>query len=131
MSYNGTSINNSATITGKASVAIKDGAFLAVTLSASGVTLATAGSPAVGFLVPITDAVKVGDDVDVQVKDIGLARAGATVAAGALLASDANGKVITATANAFIIGMALEPATAANQIISIQICKAGYKPAGV
>lgn len=125
--YIGTSVNESPTVATKAAAAIKDGAMLAVTLGANGVTKATAGDAAIGLLIVGTEAdVAAGDDVSVQVKDIGLWKTGAAVAAGALLASDASGKAITAAAGNFIIAQALEAATAADQVIHVQIIKAGF-----
>ena len=83
----------------------------------------------VGLLIPETeDSVAAGDDVTVQVKDIGLWTVGAAVDAGALLMSDANGKAVAATAGKFVLAQALEAATAAGQVIHVQIIKAGYVP---
>lgn len=125
----GTSINESPVIAAKAAAAIEAGAMLAVTMGATGVSKATAGAAAVGLLIAETDTVAAGDDVTVQVKDIGLWKTGAAVTAGALLASDANGKAITATSGKFIVAQALEAATAADQVIHVQIIKAGYAQA--
>lgn len=125
--YIGTSINESTVIAAKAAAAITDGAMLAVTMGTNGVSVAAAGEAAVGLLIAETEAtVAAGDDVTVQVKDIGLWKTGAAVAAGALLASDANGKAITAASGKYIIAQALEAATAADQVIHVQIIKAGY-----
>lgn len=128
MSYIGTSINSSPTITGKAAAAIADGAFLAAAFDSSGaIEVAKADAGAIGIFIPETDDIKAGADTTVQVKDIGLWKTGAAVAAGAELMSDATGKAITATTGKFILAFALEPATAANQVIQVQVCKAGYK----
>lgn len=124
--YIGTSINESPVITGKASAAIPAAAMLAAAMDADGVTVAGDGAPAVGLIIAETDDVAAGDDVTIQVKDIGLWKVGAAVAPGALLASDANGKAITAAAGKFIVAQALEAATAADQIIHVQVIKAGY-----
>ena len=87
----------------------------------------TAGAEAVGLIIAESEAaIASGDDVTVQVKDIGLWIAGAAVNAGAMLMSDANGKAVTATAGKFILAQALEAATAAGQAIHVQIIKAGY-----
>lgn len=126
----GTSINESPVVAAKAAAAISNGAMLAVAMGASGVSVAGDGVAAVGLLIAETEAtVAVGDDVTVQVKDIGLWKTGAAVAAGALLASDANGKATTAAAGKYIVAQALEAATAAGQVIRVQIIKAGYVPA--
>lgn len=74
-----------------------------------------------------TDGIAAGEDVTIQVKDIGLWKTGAAVKAGAELMADASGKAITATTGKFILAFALEEATAADQVIRVQVCKAGYK----
>lgn len=131
MSYIGTSINPSPTITGKAAGAIADGAFLAAAFTADGaIEVAKADAGALGVFIPETDNIAAGGDVTVQVKDIGLWKTGAAVKAGAELMADATGKAVAATAGKFILAVALEAATAADEIIQVQICKAGYKPAG-
>lgn len=127
MSYIGTSINDSATINAKASANIADGSFLAAQLGTTGIAIAGAGANAIGLLPAETGAVAAGDSVTVQIKDIGRWKAGAAFAVGAELSSDANGKAITAVTGKFITAIALEPATAVDQVVKVQICKAGYK----
>jgi len=125
----GTSINESPVISAKAGAAITNGAMLAAAMSSAGAVapVSTAGAEAVGLIIPETEAsVASGDDVTVQIKDIGLWIVGAAVNAGAMLMSDANGKAVTATAGKFILAQALEAATAAGQVIHVQIIKAGY-----
>ena len=125
MSYYGTTINDSAVIVVKAGEEIPAPAFLAV--GADG-KVATAGK--IGIVMPgCDDKVTVGDDLDVQIKDIGAWTAGAAVAYGDELAVGADGKAVKATAKSFIVGIALEEATKAGQRIAVQIVKAGYKPA--
>ena len=127
MSYYGTTINDSAVIVVKAGEEIPAPAFLAV--GADG-KVATAGKNAIGIVMPgCDDKVAVGDDLDVQIKDIGAWTAGAAVAYGDELAVGAGGKAVKATAKCFIVGIALEAATKADQRITVQIVKAGYKPA--
>lgn len=130
--YFGTSINESNVISAKAGAAITGGAMLAAAMGATGTVgvVSTAGAVPVGLLIAETEAsVAAGDDVTVQVKDIGLWTVGAAVDAGALLMSDANGKAVAATAGKFVLAQALEAATAAGQVIHVQIIKAGYVPA--
>ena len=124
--YHGTGINDSATIVAKATADIEGGAFLAAMLTKDGVAVAKAGEAAIGIMIPETDSPKVGEDFNIQVKDFGRALFGGAVEAGDLLASDANGKLIKAEAGAFIIAAALDAAAAADQVISVQIIKAGY-----
>lgn len=124
--YHGTGINDSPTIVAKAAANIDSGAFLAATLTKDGIAVAKAGEAAIGILIPETDSPRTGEDVNIQVKDIGLAKVGAAVNAGDLLASDADGRLVKAESGAFILAAALDTATAADQVISVQIIKAGY-----
>lgn len=88
------------------------------------------GKNAIGIVLPgCDDKVTAGDDLDVQIKDIGAWTAGAAVAYGDELAVGTGGKAVKATSGAFIVGIALEAATQAGQRIAVQIVKAGYKPA--
>ncbi len=74
--------------------------------------MATAGKNAIGIVLPgCDDKVTAGDDLDVQIKDIGAWTAGAAVAYGDELAVGAGGKAVKATAKSFIVGIALEEAT--------------------
>ena len=50
--------------------------------------------------------------------------------AGDLLTPDATGKATKAAAGNFILAQALEAATAADQVIHVQIIKAGFASAG-
>ncbi len=125
--YIGTSINESPVIAAQAGKAITGGALCAVAMDADGVKIvASAGGVAVGLLIPETDDVAVGDTVTVQVKDMGLWKTGAAVAAGDLLTPDATGKATKAASGNFVLAQALESATAADQVIRVQIIKAGY-----
>ena len=127
--YIGTSINESPVIAAQAGQAITNGALLAVAMDADGVkVVSTAGGVAVGLLIPETDNVAAGDTVTVQVKDMGLWKVAAAVTAGDLLTPDATGKATKAAAGNFIL--ALEAATAADQVIHVQIIKAGFASAG-
>lgn len=125
--YIGTSVNESPVIAGIAAADIADGSMLAVSMDDTGIkAVANAGDVAVGILIAETDGVKQGDTVTVQIKDIGLWKTGAAVSAGDLLTPDANGKATKAAAGNFILAQAMEAATAADQVIRVQIIKAGY-----
>ena len=129
------SINNSPTVSLKAGAEIDDVRFKAVKYDAEGkaVLASTAGEVFLGIALPTTgDAVgkvKKGDDLDIQIKDMGMAVAGGAVAAGDPLAVNANAQLVKASAGNFIIGYALEAATQAGDIITIQVAK-GYCPTG-
>ena len=130
--YMATQVNNSPIIVDKATAEIEDVRCKAVKFDDNGgvVLCSKAGEPAVGIAI-ITAGdpdgkVKAGEDVDIQVKDIGLAKAGATIKKGAELTTDVNGCVVTAASSNFIIGTALEDGTA-GKFVKIQINKLGYK----
>ncbi|MEA4922161.1 MAG: capsid cement protein [Eubacteriaceae bacterium] len=132
MAYIGTTINQSPTIAGTLGADIAgDCSFLAVKCDANGAfVLATAGDAAIGVITPgHASDLKTGAEVTVQVKDIGLAKAGAAIAKGAAVATNADGKFVTAVATNFIVGFAMNAAEAANDVFMIQITKSGYKPA--
>lgn len=128
--YFGASVNESPVIALPANAAIEGGAMLAVTLSETGLAIAQKGEAAIGILIAETDDIGVGETATIQVKDIGLWKAGATINPGALLASDANGKAVTAEDGDFIIAQALEAATEDGHIIKVQIIKAGKSGGG-
>ena len=70
-----------------------------------------------------------GDEITVQIKDIGKWIAGEALAAGDELATDAAGKAVKASAGDFVVGTALSAASAAGSLVKVQISKTGYKPA--
>lgn len=124
MSYFGTAINESPVIAIQAGEEIAAPAFLAVTADGK---LAKDGALALGIVTPdCDDKVAAGDDLTVQIKDIGLWLAGAEVAVGDELTPDENGKAKKAEDGNFIVAIALNAATKADQRVTVQICKAGY-----
>ena len=127
-----TAINDTPAIVGKAGIPLQNAALHAAKFDAQGnIVPAEAGDNAIGLFIASTpDIVAAGGDVTVQIKDIGLWVTGAAVAAGAEVASNAGGQAITAAANAFIVGIALESAAAPGAVIKVQIVKAGYKNGG-
>lgn len=117
MNYIGTQINQSPTIVEKSGAEIKDVRGKIVKYDSAGdVVLATAGDVAIGITIMEDGAnditgvesgkVAKGEDVTVQIKDIGLVKAGGTITKGAELASDANGCAVVATDGNFVIGTA-------------------------
>ena len=130
--YLANQINSSPTLFGKAGAVVEDIRFKAVTFNAEGkVILAEAGKEALGIAIATTGdpvgKVAIGDQVDIQIKDIGLAMAGGAVAAGASVAIGANGKLVTAASGNFVLGYAITAAKADGDIIQVQIAK-GYYP---
>lgn len=127
MNYFGTAINESPVIVLQAGETMTEPQFLAVTADGK---LATAGVNAIGIITAdCEDKVAVGDDITVQIKDIGVWIAGGAITAGAEVAVGTGGKAVAATDGDFIVGIALTAATKADQRITVQIVKAGYKPA--
>lgn len=125
----GISINQSPVIVGVSAADITDGRMKAVKFDANGkiVLCSTAGEAAAGILIAQGDKdINAGEEVTVQIKDIGYAKAGAAIKAGDLVAVDANGTFKTAAASQFIVGMAVTSAKAAGSVFQIHLTKGGY-----
>ena len=130
MNYMGASINTSSVVAELAGGAITECTFCAVKYDTNGnvVLCNTAGVLVAGILLAETpENVSVGESVTVQIKDIGLCKAGAKVQKGQEVMTDAKGRVIPATAGKFIIGYAMTGAEAEGDIIEVDIRKSGYK----
>lgn len=122
--FNGTQINQSVTIVEKAGAEIEDCRNKIVTYDTNGdVVLATAGTdiPLGVALIEagyndITGAesgkVAKGDDVDIQIKDIGFVLAGAEIKKGQEVAAGADGKAAVAVAGNYVLGIALNTVSA-------------------
>ena len=126
--YIGTTINESPVVTGVAAAEISAGSFLVAKFDGNGkiVKAGAAGEKVLGLMIAETNGVAAGDDVTIQIKDQGLWTAGAPIAAGALLTTDANGKAVTASAaGQYILAMALEAASAADKVIHVAIIHGG------
>ena len=125
MAYTAASINNSPTIVAPAA-AKKDVRCRGIKLDDNGnaVVASTAGEVVIGIALLTNDEeVAEGHDVDIQVKEIGLALAGAEIKPGAELAVDATGALQTATSGQFVVATALEAAEVAGRFINVQITK--------
>lgn len=130
ISYNGTVINDSPTIALKAGEKLTGGPFTALAIKNGALVTADGSLTPFGITTAETDdEVAAGDDVTVQIKDIGMWEAATTFQAGSPLTSNANGKATTATTGKFILAYALEDATTAGQFTRVQITKSGYAPA--
>lgn len=130
--YEYTGINSSATVDFLAAADLVEPKGIGLKLTDSGVSLPTAGGDIAGIaIISNPDSVKAGERVDVQVKDIGLAKAGAAFNAGALLAVDATGKFVAATSGQLMIARALEAANAAGDLVKVQLINAGVGSATV
>ena len=130
VTFIGSTINESATVTFKAKEKLTNVQGIALALSEGKLALPTAGANVLGLSLFTNDATaEAGDSLTVQVKDIGKWVAGGTVAVGDELAADATGKAVKATDGQFILGIALSAAAASGAVVSVQITKSGYKPA--
>lgn len=127
--YFGTSINESPTIVLPAAERIENarGIALIIDTESGGLKKPTAGDLAIGIsLLTMEETIEQGEDVTIQVKDIGKWIASGEIAAGDLLAADENGKAKKAGSGEFIMAQALSPAEKDGTIIKVQIIKAGY-----
>ena len=130
MNYLGASINTSSVIAETAGAELGNGAFCAVKYDENGAVVLcdTKGELTAGILLPeTTQKISSGDDVTVQIKDIGLCKAGAEIKKGQEVMVDEKGRLIPATSGKFVIGYAMTSATAENEIIEVDIRKCGYK----
>lgn len=123
--YFGTTINDSPTAIFPAAEAIENAQGIAVSLTETGVKLAAAaGDPVIG-VIPISEneSYEQGEEVTVQIKDIGVWIAGAEIKIGDELAVDESGKAKKAEEGQFVLGVALSAATKAETRIRFQITK--------
>lgn len=123
--YTNTTINPSPTIVGKAASAIEDVRAKGVKFDANGniAVASTAGEAVIGVALITNDfPVAAGQDVDIQVKDMGVCEAGGAIVAGNELAVAADGRFVAATEGQFVLGIALENA-AEGQLVTMQIAK--------
>jgi len=99
--------------------------FKAVVFTSTGWALAGVGAQDVGFLQdkPTTDEV-----AQVLVNGVSKAVAGAAVAKGARLRTDATGRLVTAVATEEAVARALTAAGAANEILSVDARYTGVVP---
>ena len=110
MAYLGTSINESPVIAELAGATIADVRGKAVKYSSGNVVLcSTAGEAVLGVgIMTNGENLQAGDQVDIQIKDIGALRAGGTIAKGDELAVDATGCFVKATDGQDVFAIALD-----------------------
>lgn len=126
-SYFGTSINESPTIVLPAAEKIENAQAIALVIKEGGLAKPEAGDMPIGLtLRAAEETYEAGDDVTVQVKDIGKWKAGEAVAVGDLLTTNAEGCAVKATSGNFIMAVALSATENAGTMISVQIIKSGY-----
>lgn len=132
--YNGVQINPSATIVEKAGAVIADVRNRIMKYDENGnVVLAAAGTDIpVGIAIieagynDITGVesgkVKVGDDVDILIKDMGVVLAGGAIKKGQEVTAGADGLAVAASAGNYVLGIALDTVEA-NNFLPVQIAK--------
>jgi len=127
-------MNNSATIRDVLAADVTDAPHKVVAYDADGKLALPAadGDPAIGILLSDTAAddsgvSKAGTEVDVLIKDIGLALAGGAVKKGDCVTAAATGAVVKAASGNFILGVAMTEATAEGELVQIQLTKSGYE----
>lgn len=126
--FNGVQINQSPTIIEKAGADISDCRNRIMKYDEDGnVVLATAGAD-IPVGIALIEAgqndisgvesgkVMAGEDVDIQIKDIGYAIAGADIRKGAEVAAGAEGKAAVAASGDYVLGIALSKATEGNYV---------------
>lgn len=126
----GTSINDSPTIVLEAGAKLENIQGIALAISNGALVKPTAGTNVIGLSLFTNDeTAEKGDDITVQIKDIGKWVAGEAIAVGDELTTDANGKAVKAGEGDFVTAVALGTAEKADTVVSCQITKSGYKPA--
>lgn len=132
--FNGTMINQSVTIAEKAGADISDVRNLILKYDSDGkAVLATDGTePLLGLSIieggyndisgVESGKVKTGDDLEIQIKDIGYVIASAEIKKGQEVTATTGGKAAVAKAGEYVIGAALN-SVAAGGYIRIQIAK--------
>jgi len=127
-------MNNSATIRDVLAADVTDAPHKAVAYDADGKLALPAadGDPAIGILLSDTAAddsgvSKAGTEVDVLIKNIGLALAGGAVKKGDRVTANTAGAVVKAASGNFILGVAMTEATAEGELVQIQLTKSGYE----
>lgn len=132
--YNGVQINQSPTIVEKAGADIDDCRNRIMKYDEEGnVVLATAGAD-ISVGIAIIEAgyndisgnesgkVTKGNDIDIQIKDIGYVVAGTDIEKGAEITAGAEGKATAAASGNYVLGIALSKVTEGN-LVRIQISK--------
>lgn len=124
MTYLATSINESPVISEKAGATISDVRGKAVKFDSSGnvVLCSTAGEAAIGIGIMTNDeTTEKGADVDIQIKDIGLVKAGGSITKGAELAAHTDGTLVAATDGQSVLAIALAAASSGEYVKALLV----------
>lgn len=132
--YNGVQINQSPTIIEKAGAEIADVRNKIMKYDTNGAVVLAAAGTDIPLGIALIEAgynditgsesgkVKVGDAVDILVKDMGVVIAGAAIKKGQEIAAGADGAAAVAVSGNYVLGIALEDA-AEDEFVTIQIAK--------
>ena len=133
--FNGTQINQSVTIVEKAGADIEDcrNRLLAYDENGDVVLAADGKKPIVGIALieaGVNDIsgkesgkVAKGEDIDIQIKDIGYAITSTTIAKGSEVTATTGGLAKTAGDGDYVVGIALNAAAEANDYVRVQVTK--------
>ncbi len=118
MDYITTAINESPVISVEAGAALTDARGRAVKFDDNGkIVIAEAGDAAVGItVISNAESIEKGRYLDVQIRAVGLVKAGAAIKKGDRLGPDANGALVPVTSGAYI-ATAIQEAAAAGPFI--------------
>ena len=126
-------INNTATIRDVLAADVQDAPHKVLAYNTDGKLALPAadGDPVIGIILsdaPANDSgvTPSGAEVDVLIRHIGLAEAGAAVAKGDFLTAATDGTVRKAAAREYILGIAMTAATAAGELTQVYITHGGY-----
>lgn len=126
-------INNSTTIRDVLAADVQDAPHKVLAYNTDGKLALPAadGDPAIGIILsdaPANDSgvTPSGTEVDVLIRHIGLAEAGAAVAKGDFVTATTDGAIRKAAAGEYILGIAMTAASAAGELAQVYITHGGY-----
>lgn len=104
-----------------------DAQYRAIKRTATGITLC--GAADAGFIGVLQDDVPAGEYATYKIRDVSKAVAGAAIAAGARVTTDADARFVTAVAGNPVMGRAEAAAAALGDIFALEIEPSGVVPA--
>lgn len=133
--FNGTQINGSSTISEVAGADMADCRNRIMKYDENGNVVLAAGGSDIPVGIALIEAgindisgkesgkVAAGDDVDIQVKDIGYVLAGGEIGKGCEITAGADGVAMAAEAGDYVVGIALTAVLAAGEYCRVQISR--------
>ena len=131
---NGVQINQTVTIAEKMGAAVDDVRNLILKYDTNGNAVLATDGTAVPIGISLIESgyndvtgvesgkIAVGDDIEIQVKDIGYVIAGEAISKGDIVTAGTGGKAAVASSGDYALGVALGDASA-NGYVRVQICK--------